>query len=342
MTNGNEMHLTVSATTRCDRGCSHCSFESTPTGIDFTLEQAKRVADLIIDSGAQTIVNITGGGEPLLNQDLPEIVRLISQPLNVIALILITSGFRTREERKILKHVIKSVENKRLRIAVSFHQFSKDHIKRITDSIRFLLQQRNRYVKSFDIKTTVALERKENTLGILNGIFNKFDIYPFIIEPEGTKRFKMDRFEKIAWSEDYAEYLFGLAHFMDCWFWQEDSRKWILVTTQPLEAMGRAKNLPSQQRYFEPYCPAMIRPKKISLKIDVNGGIYPSSCCHPKAYPNLAVATLEDNWPTVLTKRNQFSDKILRLLLADKRMYDHPNHICSLCSRIKKELDANA
>jgi organic radical activating enzyme len=339
MTSEKESFISFDATTRCDRGCSHCSYESTPEGIDFTVEKTQKVVRLIEESGFPTVINITGGGEPLLNKDLPEIVNLISASPFVSRISLVTSGFRTPKERKNLKDALKNAKDGKLKVVLSFHLFSGEHKKRMTDTIRFLLKPKNRLVKDFSIKTTLALSAKERTLGVLNGIFNRFEVYSYLIDPKGLKRIKMFHFEKKIYSKKYYDHLFALAHFTDCWFWQEETDKGILVTAQPLASKGRAKKQPGISGHFKPHCPTMVKPEKIEIDIDVNGSIFPSAGCNSKAYPNLSIATLDDSWQKVMAIRDHFAQQMLSALLADKRPYDHPNNICSLCSKIKAEED---
>jgi len=342
MENGKETYVSINATTRCDRGCLHCSFESTPIGIDFTAEKAKKVRDLINNSDLQTIICLTGGGEPLLNHDLSEIVKVLAASKMVRRINLVTSGFKTHDERKLLKKTIKMGREK-IMVVISFHIFAKDHLERITETIRYLLQLKNSYLRAFEVKTTVALKKKENTLGVLHRIFNKFDIYSYLVQMWPEERIvDLPRFESKIYSEKKEEFLFGLAHFFNCTYWQEDSDRWVIVNIQPLSSIGRAKNLSKNQHHFEDHCPTMTEPDNFKIKIDANGNVYPASCCHSKAYPNLAIATIDDEWQTIYARRKRFAEQTLKMLLADKSMYDHPNNICSLCAKIKAELDARA
>ncbi|MFT4637285.1 MAG: molybdenum cofactor biosynthesis enzyme MoaA [Verrucomicrobiales bacterium] len=83
----------------CDADCEYCSFFSgvEEKGRDvLTLEQAKKMIQEAQELGV-SIVNFVGG-EPLLREDLPEIIRSVDKDFS--ATVLFTNGSRLEERAK--------------------------------------------------------------------------------------------------------------------------------------------------------------------------------------------------------------------------------------------------
>ena len=83
--------MRLSVTQRCDLACSHCHREGqTPSSEEMTPEEIERIVGVARSMGVRK-VKITGG-EPLLREDLPEIVSKISRLVNEVS--LTTNGSR--------------------------------------------------------------------------------------------------------------------------------------------------------------------------------------------------------------------------------------------------------
>ena len=86
--------LRLSVTDRCNLRCSYCMPEADYTWLPrediLTFEEIERLLDIFLDLGV-TRVRLTGG-EPLLRQDLPELVRRIAKRPQVEDLALTTNG----------------------------------------------------------------------------------------------------------------------------------------------------------------------------------------------------------------------------------------------------------
>jgi len=74
---GGKRIVNFTVTNHCNASCVYCSFHKQKDKKAVTLEQARRAIDYLLDIGAG-MVSLTGG-EPLLNPDLPEIVRYARQ-----------------------------------------------------------------------------------------------------------------------------------------------------------------------------------------------------------------------------------------------------------------------
>ena len=94
--------MTYAVDDRCDATCEHCSFfeaieDKSKTALD--LNGAKKLVADAQELGV-SVINFTGG-EPLLREDLPEIIRSVDK--NLSTAVIFTNGSRLRERAKELK-----------------------------------------------------------------------------------------------------------------------------------------------------------------------------------------------------------------------------------------------
>ena len=108
-------------TQACNSSCLHCGFASTPASDELGTKETKQIIDEIYDFGA-TFLGI-GGGEPLLRNDLPE---LIGYARNIgLNVSLITNGFFIDDK------LLDTLVHHGVRISVSI-----DGTEEINDAIR--------------------------------------------------------------------------------------------------------------------------------------------------------------------------------------------------------------
>lgn len=94
--------MSFAVTGRCNATCAHCSFFSAApkeTRPDLTTEQAKDVIRQGLDLGV-SVLNFTGG-EPLMRQDLPELIKSVDKDLATT--VLFTNGWFLEERIAELK-----------------------------------------------------------------------------------------------------------------------------------------------------------------------------------------------------------------------------------------------
>lgn len=87
----------------CNVGCEHCSFfhgVHNPKKKVLTLKQAQSVIAEVQELGA-SVINIVGG-EPLLREDLPELIKSIDKNLSTVS--LFTNGWHLEEKIEELKN----------------------------------------------------------------------------------------------------------------------------------------------------------------------------------------------------------------------------------------------
>ena len=74
-------------TRRCNLNCSYCGAIKNPAKRELSLEEWKRCADVLYEMGNRHI-NICGGGEPLMREDLCEFISYVSKRPVVTSIML--------------------------------------------------------------------------------------------------------------------------------------------------------------------------------------------------------------------------------------------------------------
>ena len=68
------IHVQLIPTNKCNLNCKFCSCGDRRKDLELTLEECKKVIDIVSKRGTKSIT-ITGGGEPLLHPDINKIIR---------------------------------------------------------------------------------------------------------------------------------------------------------------------------------------------------------------------------------------------------------------------------
>ncbi|OGZ34267.1 MAG: hypothetical protein A2Y98_00155 [Candidatus Portnoybacteria bacterium RBG_19FT_COMBO_36_7] len=293
---------------------------------------------------------LTGGGEPLLNEQLPDIAEMLTASPITKRVSLVTSGFQNTEEKERLGKIVNNDKSGKIGVCVSFHKFNKNYIQRLHDTIEFLIGTE---LIGIDIKVTIG--RHDKYLhDELEEVLEKFDFYPLLIDPRDQKRRRMGCFECKIYGDDYYDFLEDSAYLLYClyanperegilrkWHCDKNKIKIILATTQLMQPRGRAKKLPNHAFPYEWLnCPIYFYGgREIDLLIDSNGNIHLYTSCR---HPTMIIGTVDDDLKKLLRRKKLFKKDALKFLLCDKRMYDRPNSLCSLCPKIKAEQDAKS
>lgn len=352
MSNRQRACITIHVTTRCNRGCSHCSFDSNMrNGADFDCEKTEKLLKNLETIHLKTNFCLTGGGEPLLNKHLPDITKMILASPITKRVSIVTSGFLDdAAEKNRLENIIKNDKEEKVGICTSFHNHSKNYLQRFQNTLEFLIETERRY---FDIK--VIIGRHDKYLhDELEEVLEKLDFFPFLIDYRDQMRRSMECFERKIYDGDYYDFLQDFAYLLYCLYanpkrkgilrnWHTDVEriKIILATTQLMQPKGRAKKLPGHAfPYGRLDCPIYFYDgNEIDLRVDPNGDIHLYTSCN---HPHMIIGTVDDKIQELLRRRKAFKKDALKLLLSDKRMYEKKNSLCSLCPKIKAEQDALA
>lgn len=352
MSNRQRARITIHTTTRCNRGCRHCSFDSNMrNGTDFDCSKTEKLLKSLENIHLKANFCLTGGGEPLMNEQLPDITKIILASPITKSVSIVTSGFLNDVvEKNRLANIIENNNEEKIGVCISFHSHSSNYLQRFRNTLEFLIETKLKYI---DIKVTI--DRHDRYLhDELEEVLEKFDFFPLLVDYRDLMRRRMEYFERKINGEEYFDFLEDSAYLLFCWYanpkrkgilhnWYPDTEKVrvILVTTQLIQPRGRAKKLPDHAfSYATPDCPIyFFDGHKINLGINPNGSIRLYTSCN---HPSMIIGTVDDDIKKLLRQRKIFKKNALKLLLSDKRMYDKKNSLCSLCPKIKAELDIRA
>lgn len=352
MSNRQRACITIHTTTRCNRGCNHCASNSNMrNGIDFDCIKTEKLLKSLEKIHLKTNFCLTGGGEPLLNENLPEIIKMISASLITKRITIVTSGFlNDNKEKNRLQEIIANDKEQKIGICTSFHSHSENYLQRFQNTLKFLIESERKYL---DIKVTIG--RHDRYLhDELEGVLEKFDFFPLLVDYKDQMHRRMEYFLCKIYDDDYFDFLEDSAYLLYCWYanlkregilhnWYTNAErvKIILATTQLMQPKGRAIKLPDHAfPYARPDCPIYFYDGHgIDLRVNPNGDIYLFASC---SHPSMIIGSVDDEIRRLLRQRKIFKKEALKLLLSDKRMYEKKNSLCSLCPKIKAELDARA
>lgn len=133
-----EIRVVILGTSRCDTGCSHCSFNSGKEGKDLSLSAIRSLKKSIEKFDGMATITFTGGGEPLMWSHLPKAISILKKLPNV-RFSMVTSGCLGENDPRfdVLKEAFK-VEKKIL-VTHSFNSFSSSFPKRLAFTLPHIL-----------------------------------------------------------------------------------------------------------------------------------------------------------------------------------------------------------
>jgi len=75
-------HISLNPTNRCNKNCKYCSYSNRDMNIEMPIEEVKRITTNFKWWGTRA-VTITGGGEPLVHENIEEIITYIHDSLGM-------------------------------------------------------------------------------------------------------------------------------------------------------------------------------------------------------------------------------------------------------------------
>ncbi len=128
--------FSIIPTTSCDRGCPMCSWDSKPKGVSMSSEMLDELASQILRIPGKKAVFYSGGGEPLLHNYLPIVVKKLLADEECIVNIT-TSGCKNKEDTgySVLEQISR-IRNPRLSVRFSFPAFS---LREASSRLKFTL-----------------------------------------------------------------------------------------------------------------------------------------------------------------------------------------------------------
>lgn len=338
MENENWMLIDLDVTNVCNRGCKICQDNSDVNNpIHFTRGDTKRLLRQVRKIGIPTAFILAGGGEPLLNPKLPEIVKMISDFDQTCWISLFTSGFLNDETEKIrLRRTIQNANKKKFTLCLSLHAFNKNYAQRFEETYKFALETRLMFLRIM-ATSTIDLENFK----LLEEVLKKQGLKPLLVHEDIWSAWRKDCFLVPIYDEEYEEKLTAISHFSNCYYSIPDMGS-LILSFNFLTSEGKARNS-NYKTIPPPPCTTLLDREKIPhLRIDSAGNYFPHPCCNPKEYPHMAIGTLKDNIQDILEKKRIISQTMLGSIICDKRIPEQRKDLCSLCSKIKAEQDALA
>ena len=134
----------------CNRGCRHCADDCNMNGKVFSLKNAllvsreiRRLSKFFSDKyDIYFIINLTGGGEPLMNWDLLGILDLIVGLNKNVQCNMVTSGAdpQSSVESELLSTLARRPYVNQMRFALSFNQFQAGFPERFHHSMNLFFE----------------------------------------------------------------------------------------------------------------------------------------------------------------------------------------------------------
>jgi MoaA/NifB/PqqE/SkfB family radical SAM enzyme len=348
MNHKEELSVVLDATNVCNRNCSICECNSKiGKPVHFTAKMLDKLLKEMIKFRFGTTFIVAGGGEPLLNPHVPYLARTISEFPLTNWLFLITSGFMDKVERNRLKQVIDNTDDEKLMICLSYHGFSETAKTRFKKTLEFLLDMD---VTNIRIYVTLAADTKNifKTINNIERIFQELRICEFLVYPDQSE-LTQNIFCNQIYSGKKDDLLTSLSCLDHTWyylrkfyFFPEEPEKWICICPQYLFARGKAINLRDPLPWHTMRCELIMSSKNnIGLRVDSSGNYYPHYSCNPAMYPDMVIGNLNNSMESILEKRELIGKNIMKNIIANRSLICQEDY-CSLCSKIKAELDAYA
>lgn len=343
--------LEIHPSKTCNRFCGFCGFDSKMGDEMFLpLGAVEKLSREIKQVPLEFWLNISGGGEPFLHQDLPGIVRNVSSCSNIGHIDLVTSGqlLSDHAEISMRKAILLSSAMEKLSFCLSLNKYNPTGRERIENTLEALLTSRSIGPAIF-ILLRFSREKAVTTWNLFADILYKleerlkevgeFDSYALDNTNHYLKRsVGSDLFTKIHYSRGYHQFiqrhslLFGAAlHFAS----EGLGDKYVVTSPQGLVKMGRAKK--SRETCMgQLQAPAKNPPSYnwVELLLGYDGYYYPSVRCYYN--PAMRLGRIgDDHLSEIIRKKMLLLEAAPDHFLATASLRDEK---CPLCQRKKIEL----
>lgn len=294
--NENKICLDVFPEKSCNRGCKHCGFNSTMNGPRQSLSvcDVRQSVDEIKKMDKVFVINITGAGEPLLNESLPQIVDLFLNVDNITHVDLTTSGPLESDQDEIdrLSEILAMNQSQKLSVRLSFNEYNPTGLERFISSLVRLIK--SPHVKKIKVATRFSLERiistHEKFLSCLNKVVKILgdgtEIIEGLLHP-GCDYYQRvansDFFVRHAWDDYIHSFVTAQTFLMEIPYYLTSSRylpKEIILEPMFLHPVGRARHLKESpiptMRLMQKNQPKKEIPR---IVVGYDGYYYPSYMC---------------------------------------------------------------
>lgn len=344
-----KLYLSIDATQRCNRGCIHCFSMANAKGSDFTVMMAQQLVDSILREGYERIqVTITGGGEPLMNPWLPEIVETLFRGLGnrLSYLGIVTSGVLPEdgEEEDRFARLINldfPKREKRILVTLSFNCYNPTFSRRLTHSLEMLHSARCRFI-GFNV--VFGYERMKETheriIDALESLRRErgFKIRNYAVDwkDEFVKgMLASDIFLDQHWSFWKHQWLQDVAYTLNSLYygWDKDGHcAKYLFRPVSLQKYGRGKKIgetpwEDQSASCFPWRDRLLG-RRDKLHLNAKGEFFSGCDCEMHTHPKLG--SVRDSLYQILERRKDFFSGFMERIIACGDNLP----ICELCERV--------
>lgn len=343
--------LEIHPSKTCNRFCGFCGFDSKMGNEMFlSTETVKLLSREIKQVPLEFWLNISGGGEPFLHPNLPEIVRNVSSCSNISHIDLVTSGQLPSDHAEISmrKAILCSSAMKKLSFCLSLNKYNPTGRERVENTLEALLASRSIGPAIF-ILLRFSREKAATTWNLFADILHKieerlkevgeFDSYALDFTNAYLKRsVNTALFTRFDYSRGYHMFiqrhslLFGAAlHFTS----EARGDKYVVTSPQGLVKTGRAKKS-KETCMGQLQAPAKNPPTYnwVELLLGYDGYYYPSVRCYYN--PAMRLGHIgEDHLSEIIRKKRLLLEAAPDHFLATTSLRDEK---CPLCQRKKIEL----
>jgi organic radical activating enzyme len=343
--------LEIHPSKTCNRHCGFCGFDS-KMGEEMFLsgQMAETLSAEIREVPLEFWFNISGGGEPFMNPELPGIIRHLSRCENAGNIDLITSGQLSTDYAEIArrKAILLSPAMKKLSFCLSLNEYNPTGEERFGNTLEALLFSK-RISRAISILLRFSQEKTFTTWNLFAKIaaeveekleeFGRFDIFSLNYNQQYLKRaVRADHFTKLDYSRRYAGFIQRHALLFGAVIrFASDTRGDKIIVTNPMSLikMGRAKNLKETCLY--PFAVPAEKPPGINwveILLGYDGYYYPSVNCYYNPVMRLGRVG-EDHLSEIVRKKMRLLEVAPDNILATTNVRDGK---CELCQRKKIEL----
>jgi len=289
-------YLILFVTNKCNANCDFCFNHKNlnETNKDLTIEETK-----IISSNFKNLIQLTlSGGEPILNPNLYEIIKIFYINNNLKNLTITTNGFFYDKLFDLAKKILLNLPNLNINFSISIDDIEKKHddarkVKNLFNNIRLTYSKLSN-LKNNKIKLTCATVINNNNqnkiLKTIKYIFDNFDFddHEIIVVRGSTKTSKIKQLNL----KNY----FNAINYRNKLYYNNSKN----FLKKIIDFLGSKiiLNILNKNTFFK--CPA----GKKMIEIDENGNVFPCELIY-SFYNNYYLGNIfKEKYSDILKKEN--------------------------------------
>jgi MoaA/NifB/PqqE/SkfB family radical SAM enzyme len=321
--------INVEVTRSCDRGCTHCEVNAKAnSGISLTIPMAMKIVEKIEKAHVRLDISLTGG-EPLINPDFYDILKVFRCCDFINRISIITSGAEEGRETETLIKIL-AERSRKVAWCLSYNHFQEGFKKRTKRNLGMILASRP-YGLKFNV--TSSWENRIETIDELEKIFQFFEIVPRqaigVDNPVAvdilTSPYYDNRWVKKISYGTKVKYAYILR--------EEDYGIYVPLDYYPVRNSGRGKNM---GELCVDWCHPLFTNHLTDPFIDAEGLWYGSWHCFTAK--NFVIGSINENLKTIIRRGRDKLNLVREKLLTNPRILT--SGICDLCKKITAEMEA--